>query len=193
MSWAYDDTGLTLSLSPETLARAITEILEGVVRNGIRRVLVVNGHDGNIASIELAARNLRRFQGITVAALEAWWMVLDKVVEEGVFTPGSAGHGGEPETALTMVAAPDLVRLELARPPAVPPDMRHTAALTGVRVYSIASEHHANNEFLDARGATAAAGERALEGLVQHMVDFLEHADRVDWKFGVQQGGEPRR
>ena len=49
----------TLTLSPETALRAFIEIGESVHRAGIRKLVIINSHGGNIALIDLAARQLR--------------------------------------------------------------------------------------------------------------------------------------
>src|SRR4051812_45206647 len=46
MSWHYREFPLTLSLGPETLIHVLVDICESLVENGVRRILVVNGHDG---------------------------------------------------------------------------------------------------------------------------------------------------
>src|SRR3989442_15866060 len=52
MSWAYEDAPGTITLSPETLTEVVVEVVESLLRHGIDRVLILNGHDGNVASIE---------------------------------------------------------------------------------------------------------------------------------------------
>ena len=49
----------TLTLSPETALAAFIEIGESVVRAGIRKLVVINSHGGNVTLIDLAARQLR--------------------------------------------------------------------------------------------------------------------------------------
>src|SRR5436190_11012002 len=49
----------TLTLSPETALRAFIEIGESVCRAGIRKLVIINSHGGNITLIDPAARQLR--------------------------------------------------------------------------------------------------------------------------------------
>src|SRR5215212_1072951 len=49
----------TLTLSPETALRTFIEIGESVQRAGIRKLIIISSHGGNIALIDLAARQLR--------------------------------------------------------------------------------------------------------------------------------------
>src|SRR5690242_9564931 len=56
MSWAYEDAPGTVTLSPETLTEVIVEVIQSLFRHGIDRVLILNGHDGNVGPIESASR-----------------------------------------------------------------------------------------------------------------------------------------
>jgi creatinine amidohydrolase len=49
----------TLSLSAATVIRAWTEIAESVHRAGVRKLVMVTSHGGNVAAMEIAARDLR--------------------------------------------------------------------------------------------------------------------------------------
>jgi creatinine amidohydrolase len=186
MSWAYEDSPLTLSFSPDTLTRAIHDVLDGLIRHGINRILIINGHDGNIASIEAAAREIRRDRGVTVAALEAWWMLLPTLLPENAFSTvaGNGGHAGEPETALALAAVPDLVHVERSHPPRTAPDTRHLYG-PGAVALGMVSDHYANWEFLDASQATSSAGEQAMHALVEYLLDFVVEAERAGWRFSV--------
>jgi creatinine amidohydrolase len=184
MSEHYEGVGLALTLSPETLADVLTEICESVIKYGVRRILVVNGHDGNIASIEMAARRLRKRHGITLAALEAWWWALGNIVPDDPLLAVPGGHAGAQETALAMAAVPELVHMsEAARPP-IAEDSTYFNPLGDVRVYAHYTDYHKPGQFADPTEATPAAGERLMDGVAAHLVTFLQHADEVDWRFG---------
>src|SRR3954468_15855488 len=61
----------TLTLSPETALRAFIEIGESVHRAGIGKLVIINSHGGNIALIDLAARQLRVRHGM-LAVHTSW-------------------------------------------------------------------------------------------------------------------------
>jgi creatinine amidohydrolase len=71
---------MTVILEPITLIKAIEDICLNLIKNGIRRILILNGHDGNIAPIELSARTLKdKYPDEIIACLEAWWTVIGQV------------------------------------------------------------------------------------------------------------------
>jgi creatinine amidohydrolase len=192
MSWAYEDAPVTITLSPETLTEVVVEIVESLLRHGLDRVLVLNGHDGNVGPIEAAARRVRRRHGVAMAALQQWWLLLPTLVPSDTFSTvaGNGGHAGEPETAIALAAVPRLVRMDRARPPRTAP---RTGTLygPGIQVFGMVSEHHLQGDFLDPSHARAEAGDRALDALADHVAAFLREAEACDWAFGVEQGGDP--
>jgi creatinine amidohydrolase len=107
----------TLTLRPETLLGFLADLVESLARWGLRRLLVVNGHGGNIDAIRLAARAARRDHGALVAGL-MWAQLAADVIAERV-TSERYGHACEVETSVAMVLAPESVyaeRIEEPRP-----------------------------------------------------------------------------
>ena len=55
----YDSFPFTLTLQYDTVTQVIYDIVESVLRNGIDTIMIINGHDGNIAPIEVASRKIK--------------------------------------------------------------------------------------------------------------------------------------
>jgi len=101
----------TLSVSPATLAAYIGEICDQLVRHGITHIVFVDGHGGNLSTLELVGRSLRA-RGVAAATV-LWWDVA------GAYNPdwGLRGHGDVVEASMVMGIDAGLVRLERARIP----------------------------------------------------------------------------
>ena len=68
---------MTMSLEPLTMISIIENIFSSLVKNGIRKILVINGHDGNIAPIEIASRKVKNeTSDVVIACLESWWVLV---------------------------------------------------------------------------------------------------------------------
>src|SRR5262249_32457972 len=79
----------TLSLAPEALIRALSEIAESVHRAGVRKLVFANGHGGNVAALELVALDLRaRFGMLAVPCSFSRFGHPD-----GLFTAEGLAHG----------------------------------------------------------------------------------------------------
>ena len=63
----------TIAISPDTMEKVYIDICRSLHRNGIRKVIFINGHGGNREVLVRAGRNAREF-GVLTAIVE-WWTV----------------------------------------------------------------------------------------------------------------------
>lgn len=96
-----------VALSTPTLTALVLEILVAFVEGGAERILIVNGHGGNIPAIEEAQRELRLSHGIIVPVLHLW-------KNAGTWQQAlggdmaALGHGGDPVASVALHVRPDL-------------------------------------------------------------------------------------
>ncbi len=92
----------TCSLGVDGLKTVLGCITDSLFSYGFRRFVIVNGHGGNIKSIEMVGQSLYK-RGAYLANLN-WWLMA------GELNPKWAGgHGGAEETAGVMAVNPDLI------------------------------------------------------------------------------------
>ena len=107
----------TLTLSPATLIALWTELGECVARAGVRKLLLLNGHGGNVAPMDIVARELRQRCGLLVYSSSWFGLPLPDAVS-GLFSAQEHRfgiHGGEIETSMMLHLAPETVHMEHAR------------------------------------------------------------------------------
>ncbi len=106
----YKEFPFCVSLQYETEIALLRDILESVYREGIRKVFIMNGHDGNIAPIEVAARTAKvAHPDFRIVSLDAWWKLVGDLVPKGFFEVWNGlGHGGEGETSICLALFPEL-------------------------------------------------------------------------------------
>ena len=107
----------TLTLSPSTLIALWTELGECVARAGIKKLLLFNGHGGNVAAMDIVARELRQRCGLLVYSSSWFGLPLPDAVS-GLFSAQEHRfgiHGGEIETSMMLHLAPETVHMEHAR------------------------------------------------------------------------------
>ncbi len=67
----------SITLSPETNENVYIDIFTSLRRNGVRKIIILNGHGGNRATLDAAARKVRSI-GILVVVTEWWTLIKQK-------------------------------------------------------------------------------------------------------------------
>lgn len=107
----------TLDLNGTTLINLVYDVLEELIRDGIKKIFVLNGHYENEAFILEAIDLLSRKYDNVVFIESSWWDqigndVMDKVFDEVEFPGWALEHAAIAETSLVQYFNPELVRLE---------------------------------------------------------------------------------
>ncbi len=98
----------TISISSEVLYMLYKEIFREVARNGVKYLVVINGHGGNTDALSMAAKDAARETNLTIIIIN-WWIDLAKEARKRVLeTP--EGHAAEDETSEVLAAYPNLVK-----------------------------------------------------------------------------------
>lgn len=173
----------TLTLGYETLVRVWTEIGASVARAGVRKIILLNSHGGQIAPMQVTARELRIHH--RMLAVAASWFAFGP--PEGLLDAMERRHGihaGTMETAMMLALRPDLVRMELAR------DFRPTTielADTSPRLASLgaagfgwqAQDLHPTGACGDATRATAEIGRACIDHAAAALIELVEEVSRL--------------
>lgn len=172
----------TLTLDAAAAIRAWTEIGESVHRAGVRKLVLVNAHGGNVDMLPIIARELRvRCEMLVVCCS---WMRLG--YPPGVFAEQEIAHGlhgGDIETSLMLHFRPDLVRREAIAnfEPASVEMAREFKVLraSGPSAFAwLAQDLHASGATGDATRGTAEKGRLCAEYQAGRFVDLLEDVSR---------------
>ena len=106
----------TITLRVETLMRVVTEVCESVAQHGFERILILNGHGGNMETVGAAALELKFRLTRNVRAV-SWWQLVHEVfgeICEGPVTE-TIGHAGESEASCMLALAPGSVHRDRMR------------------------------------------------------------------------------
>jgi creatinine amidohydrolase len=171
---------MTISLEPDAMVKVIYDILQTLVSNNISRILIINGHDGNIAPIELASRTVKELNpDVVICCLESWWTLVGQIDKDLFEFWNGLGHGGEAETSAMLCLRPDLVDMTLAPKEVIPklPD-------GNIRIYWKFNELTDTGSTGAPRKATAEKGEKIMEILENELLDFIADMDKNKWMYG---------
>lgn len=107
----------TLTLSPATVIALWTELGACVARAGVKKLLIFNSHGGNVAVMDIVARELRQSHGLLVYS--ASWFSLPQPPEvQGLFSAQEHRfgiHAGDIETSMMLHLASGTVHMEHAQ------------------------------------------------------------------------------
>jgi creatinine amidohydrolase len=105
--------GGTLSAEVDTHVRMIVDLLTPLLDDGFERALVLNGHGGNIDTMQVALRTLRpRYPHRHVTAASYWDLAARELAALAEGPRKVMGHACEFETSMMLHLRPDLVRRE---------------------------------------------------------------------------------
>src|SRR3954470_7135240 len=98
----------TITLTPDTYMRVVTETCVSTAKHGAKRLVILNWHEGNIAPLAGAAEALHRDHGMSVLTVQACY------VAEELYGHSCNGltHGGEIEALAVLAHQPNLVHLD---------------------------------------------------------------------------------
>ena len=163
----------TIAYSSELLFKLLDETCKEISRNGIKKIILVNGHGGNTAflqyfcQIQLASPRDYAVYCITPSASQD---VQKKVQAMRKTTTG--GHADEVETSNVMAVRPDLVKVERATSESGN-DLNRLQipyAYTGIWWYAKYPNHYAG----DGKDGSAEMGEIAIEGSSQQLAEIIK-------------------
>ena len=107
----------TISLRPSTFMAAITDWVSSLSRHGFERIYFLNGHGGNVATIEATFSELYAEWSFLdepcpyVLKLRNWWDLPGVMgVCNSLFPTGHGMHATPSEIAVTQAAYPDRIK-----------------------------------------------------------------------------------
>jgi creatinine amidohydrolase len=99
----------TVTLQPETFIRVVVDLCLSLQQQGLRRIVLLNGHGGNTALLQTAALQLRE-HGLLVAANASYWSLIpDEIARLCEPDGGALGHASHAETSLQLYLQPQHV------------------------------------------------------------------------------------
>lgn len=172
---------MTISLESSTMISLVRDILFSLVQNNIKKILIINGHDGNIAPIEIASRMIKNENpDVVIACLESWWVLVGQKDNKLFDTWNGLGHGGEAETSAMMAIRPDLVNMNDILKSVIP-------NLPGdeIRIFWKFDELSKTGYTGAPQKASVEKGSKILDLLKNIILSFIEKMDSNDWKYGI--------
>lgn len=102
----------TIYVSENIFEKYVEEVCTSLIRYGVSKILVINGHGGNLSSLIKVSGELREKYNVFMVIMQ-WWS-LSSIKNLGIFKGDERYHAGAEETSLMMYLYPSLVDLDKA-------------------------------------------------------------------------------
>jgi creatinine amidohydrolase len=157
---------------------AYRAILESIVRSlraiSFARLLIVNGHGGNIDPLAVAARELAVAYDMPIVATTPWFLAREKLAPIFEVDTG-ARHACEGETSMMMAIAGDIVKKHKFDEAMQQAPARVDAPAGLSRFYSFSERAPVTGTWGDPRTATADKGKRFLAVQAEALADAIRN------------------
>jgi creatinine amidohydrolase len=180
----------TLTLKAETLIRVWTELGECVAASGVKKLVLLNSHGGQVGALDLVARDLRARLGMLVYSVNWFSLPLTDAQGQDVNARFSAEehrfgiHAGEIETAMMLALRPERVRMDKAeyfRSTSQGRAERFPILGNGksAKLAWMMQDYNANGAVGNAGTATAANGHAVLDAAGRALAKLLSEIDQL--------------
>lgn len=158
----------TIFISPKTFKEYVRETCLSLTYYGVRKIVVVNGHGGNLAALADLARELRE-EGIFMSVFQ-WWPAAAKLLPE-LFTAEERRHAGAEETSVNLALHPNLVNISRA----LDEEPRRPAMqLEGMTLPLSTVDETSSGVFGKQSTASAEKGKRVFEAVTNELVRHVD-------------------
>ncbi len=162
------DQVATIHLSTATAGAILRDVAASLARQGIRRLIILNGHGGN--EFKPLVRDVMLEIGLTILVVDFWRV--NAAARDRIFAdPGD--HGGDLETSLVMHLRPELVDLSRAGPGTTVPWKLPAADACGAWTPRPWSRVHPDTGAGNPAAATAAKGADYFRAITATVADLL--------------------
>ena len=170
------DLRLAINMNPSTQLAVLTDVATSLAGQGVKKLLVLNGHGGN--DFKQMIRELQAKVDIFICTIN-WWTC----VKGADYFDEPGDHAGEMETSLMMALIPDLLRPLSEAGPGKAREFRVAGLRDGwawaPRKWRQVTDDTGTG---DPKAATAEKGEKFMRAVTERIGGFLVELAAADVK-----------
>lgn len=179
----------TLSVGPELFTRLLVDLVASLERSGFRRIVVLNGHGGNVTPARQALALLAAEPQAEVALVTYWELAGSAFAGQPPMESPALSHACEYETSMMLSLDAKRVRFDRVRRSRAPARNEYVAweddaPYRGVSIVRRTEFLSDNGSSGEPQQATREKGDHllsvAVESLVEFLKDFASWAPRKD-------------
>ena len=173
VSYHHDEFKGTLSVTNDGLSRFVYDLGMSLAHNGIKKLIILNGHGDNAPTLSYAAQMINRDARIFVCVETG--ETSDPDLYDLIGTHNDI-HAGEIETSTTLAIRPEMVQMDKAVNETLKfgSDYLDYTSERGVSWYVRTKKISESGVMGNATVATAEKGKQMWDLMVDHLVRFIE-------------------
>lgn len=181
MSEHYRHQAIAISMSHDTQIRILKDKIASLIHWGIKKIFILNGHDGNIPCAEIAAREMKVLHPEISIGILDWWVVIPKMLPPDLFEVWAGwGHAGELEASIGLSLFPHLMHMEDARGmvPEVSPFVKEIWLFNELTKFGATGA--------PTRG-TKEKGDKVVKAVVEFLVEYLGDFEKNGFNYNSKE------
>lgn len=158
----------TITIAEHVLEEYVLEVLKSLAKWGVKKVLIINGHGGNLNPLMIAARRAREEIGVKVYIYQ-WWTSSHEALAE-LFEPDERGHAAAAETSLNMYLNEQWVRKDKLKDET--PKKLEPGDKVATYIYTV--EKSSSGVFGKQQSANTERGRKLFNKLINDLTEIIE-------------------
>jgi len=163
----------TIYISPETFKGYVKEVCLSLNYYGIKKIVIVNGHGGNLCALMEMARELREKE--VFVSIFQWWSAANKLLPD-LFKPEERRHAAAEETSVNLALHPQIVDMNKT----VDEELgKHTVQTEGMTLPLDTVDYTSSGVFGKSTTASSEKGKEVFEAAVNELVEHVNLLKRA--------------
>jgi len=158
----------TIHISPKTFKEYVKATCLALSYYGVKKIVIVNGHGGNLSALAELAREMRK-KGIFISIFQ-WWPAAGKFLPD-LFKSEERRHASAEETSVNLALHPEIVDMGKAVDEVVRESVLQSE---GTTLPLDTVDYTASGVFGKSTTASAEKGEIVLETIVSELVKHVK-------------------
>lgn len=183
--------GGTISINPVLYTQVIVDMVGSLLQNGFRRIVLLNGHGGNITPVKQAlavlSADFEQANAVNIALVTYWELAGRPFAGEAPMESPALSHACEYETSMMLHLFPEKVWMEKAARAERPPSNGYIPweddePYRGVTLFKQTTYISSNGSSGEPQKATAEKGAHLIGKATEALVTFLQAF--AGWEIG---------
>jgi creatinine amidohydrolase len=170
--------GATISLDFDAFFTVLRGVCRSLTRHGFRKILLLNGHGGNIAALTVIVNELAPALDAPIATT-TYWLLAQPAFSKILEKQANVRHACEAETSMVLALKPELVDMSQVANAVGPtsPELVNVIGTSAAHRWQSFRSRTSHGAIGDPRAASAEKGEQLLEAAAEAVAALITNSE----------------